>query len=233
MTGSDAAALAPRRLTLPERLFLRLLRWMEMKTFGFKHPFSEELVRSSGFAGALGFGKAVGAAMGGLEKRYGPLVSNLIMGFAGLWNGCRYCGVGHMYAANLLHFKATSRLYPIAEADVPWLQELSYEESMVRVRGMLAEEEFAEHLRIIERLFQLYEGAQPQNEEDRLLALALASWAWLNECSAPITFDMQVKDVPAILDKKERDLILDRYRAARDARSRRLTARASPSVQAS
>lgn len=224
MTGE--LALAPRPLNFAERLFLRLLRWMEMKTFGFKHPFSEELVRSSGFFGALNFGKAVGKAMAGLEKRYGLLVSNLIMGFAGLWNGCRYCGVGHLYAANLLHFKATGRLYPIAEEDVPWLQELSYEESMVRVRGLLADEEFAEHLRIIERVYELREGAEAKNEEDRLLQLALASWAWLNECSAPISFDMQVKEVPAILEKGERERLLDRYRAARDARSRRLAARA-------
>jgi len=224
---SEALALAPRSLTWAERLFLRLLRWMEMKTFGFKHPFSEELVRSSGFVGALNFGKAVGKAMAGLEKRYGLLVSNLIMAFAGLWNGCRYCGVGHLYAANLLHFKATGRLYPIAEADVPWLQELSYEESMVRVRGMLSDEEFDEHLRIIERLYEIRGGAESKNEEDRLLALALASWAWLNECSAPITFDMQVKDVPAILEKGERERLLDRYRAARDARSRRIAARAA------
>ncbi|MDI1443841.1 hypothetical protein [Polyangium sp. 6x1] len=224
---NDELALVPRPLTWPERLFLRLLRWMELKTFGFKHPFSEELVRSSGFVGALNFGKAVGKAMGGLEKRYGLLVSNLIMGFAGLWNGCRYCGVGHLYAANLLHFKATGRLYPIAESDVPWLQELSYDESMVRVRGMLADEEFDEHLRIIERLYGLRGGAEAQNEEDRLLQLALASWAWLNECSAPITFDMQVQDVPAILEKTERGRILERYRAARDARSRKVAARAT------
>jgi hypothetical protein len=164
----------------------------------------------------------VGGTVADLEKHYGLLVANLIMAFAGLWNGCPYCSVGHFYAANLVFFKTTGRLYPIAESDVPELQRMTYEQSMERVREILSSDELAEHFRIVERLFQLYTGAEIKTDEDRLLSAALASWGWLNECSVPITYDMQVQEIPPILDKKERELVANRYRAARDAQARRL-----------
>jgi hypothetical protein len=211
----------PRPLTLAERAVLWLVRKADERRLGYPPPFAEELVRASGARGTIAFGKAVGAAMGGLEKRYGAQVSNLIMGMAGLWNGCRYCGIGHIYAVNLLFFKATGRLYPIAESDVPALQEMSYEASLERVVELLSSDELLEHQRIVVRLFALRQGAEIQGEEDRLLSAALASWAWLNECSVPLTYDMQVKDVPAILEKTERERILERYRAAREAAARR------------
>lgn len=219
MSGRDDTK--PRSLTFGERMLLKLMNSGNRAQLGFNHPFLESVVRASGFRGTIAFMRDVGGTVAELEKHYGLLVANLIMAFAGLWNGCPYCSVGHFYAANLLFFKSTGRLYPIAESDVPELQVMTYDQSMERTRQLLSSEELAEHFRIIERLFQLYTAAEIKTEEDRLLTAALASWGWLNECSVPITYDMQVQEIPAILDKKERELVVNRYRAARDAQSRR------------
>jgi hypothetical protein len=212
----------PRPLSLSERAVLWLVNWGDKRKFGFPPPFAEEMVRSSGAKGTIAFGKAVTSAMGGLEKKYGPQVSNLVMGMSGLWNGCRYCGIGHIYALNLVYFKSTGRLYPIAETDVPSLQDMSYDDSLARVSELLSSDEFIEHQRIVRRLFELRQGAEITNEEDRLFSAALAAWAWLNECSIPLTYDMLVKDVPALLEKNERESVLSRYRAARDLWAKRL-----------
>jgi len=213
---NDAAP--PRTLTPPERLILWLMRESDRLVTGVPNPFVEELVRRSGFRAILTFLVVATKVSRSLDKRYGLVLSNVVTGFVGMWNGCRHCGVGHIYAANLVHFDETGELYPIAEVDVPLLEEMTYEASMARVRELLAGEAFAEHLRVLERLYALRSGAEPRGEEDRLLALALACWAWMNDCSVPVTYDMQVKVVPAIMDKRRRARVVDRYRAKRDGR---------------
>lgn len=218
MSRDDEKDPFKRPLSLVERMILKVMVAGQTAQFGFAHPFMENIVRTSGVRGSLAFMRDIGKTVGAIEKHFGPLVGNLVMGFSGLWNGCPYCGVGHIYALNIVYFKMTGLLYPISERDVVDLQNMPYEESMAYARNVLsASDELVEHYRVVERLFQLYTGETPKSEEDKILSAALGAWGWLNECSIPITYDMQIEEIPAIIPEKDRKGTIHRYRAARDA----------------
>lgn len=209
-----------RRLNLVERAILKVMVAGQTAQFGFAHPFMENIVRTSGIRGSLAFMRDIGSVVGQIEKHFGPLVGNLIMGFSGMWNGCPYCGVGHIYALNIVYFKMTGLLYPISERDVVDLLDMPYEESMAHARAVLASDELVEHYRVVDRLFQLYTGDTPKTAEDKILNAALGAWGWLNECSIPITYDMAVEDIPAIIPEKDKKGVVDRYRAARSVQEK-------------
>jgi hypothetical protein len=215
MKDGENATLRP--LSPIQRMILALYRRIELAQYGFTLPFMESMFRVRGYRGLFAMGDNLTRTIKALEKRYGQLIANLILAWAGLWNGCRYCSIGHVYAVNLLHFRETGRLYPIAESEVPELQELTYPELMERLRHALVGEEFAEQLQVIERMFELFSGAQVISDDDRLLSKALTCWAWLNECTIPVTYDLETSDVPALLLKKDREPVLNRYKAARKA----------------
>lgn len=212
---------ANRPLSFAERLIFKFMVAGQKAQFGFSHPFLENLVRTSGVKGSLAFMRIIPATIGAMEKMFGPLLGNLIMAFTALWNGCPYCGVGHLYAANVLYFQATGLLYPIAEHEIYDLQRMTYEDLLAYVRKQLTSDEHIEHMRVIDRLFQIYNGETPTNDEDKVLSAAIGSWGWLNECSIPVTYDLKLEEIPVMLPAKNREAMVARYRAARDTYSKR------------
>lgn len=205
------------KLSVGQRLFLAAYNPMFATMFGWhQDAINEEYVRTYGISGLLKFGKMIGDVLAVLGKRYGEAEANHIVGFAGLLNGCGFCGVGHNLTANVLLFRDDGSIFPIDEQEIPRLQRLDDDELMSEVESRLQGTKFEKELELLQRMYKLRNGtAEGTTEEDTFLILALDMWLVNNECTITIGLDIEASEVP-IFAKFSRDSELyARYREAR------------------
>ncbi|MGH1343709.1 MAG: hypothetical protein ACRBN8_19285 [Nannocystales bacterium] len=205
------------KLSVGQRLFLAAYNPMFATLFGWhQDAINEEYVRTYGVSGLLKFGKMIGDVLAVLGKRYGEAEANHIVGFAGLLNGCGFCGVGHNLTANVLMFQSDGSIFPIDEQDIPRLQLLEDTELMSEVESQLAGTPYEKELELLQRMYALRCGtAEGTTDEDTYLLLALDMWLVNNECTITIGLDIKPEEVP-IFAKFSRDSDLyARYREAR------------------
>lgn len=176
---------APPRLTLAERVGAQSISWLVRITQGYWPAFTRELVRTYGLDGMRQWGEVVETTAKGLTERFGDENAQVVIGMSAVWNGCAYCTVGHLYAANILYFRRTGRLFPIDEREVPRWHTLTDERLEASTLERLADDEFKDLHRILSRQFQLRrEGpAAVEDDDDRLIIGANAAWDLVNECS--------------------------------------------------
>lgn len=216
----------PRRTLGPGmRLLLRGIHAVNRRTLGYSAPFLDEVVRQYGLRGALTRLTRVQEIAELLEARLGERDAHLLIGFASLWNGCSFCTLGHVHAANLAHFRDTGALLPLAEDELRRRMLADDDAALLaHLRDVLADQHAATLARL-ERQYQLKTGEVPHpallpgtaaatTPEDDLLALAITAYDWLNHCSlvGPET-DELVALSPL---QRDRDL-RRRYAAARQA----------------
>ncbi len=205
------------KLSVGQRLFLAAYNPMFATMFGWhQDAINEEYVRTYGVSGLLKFGKMIGDVLAVLGKRYGEAEANHIVGFAGLLNGCGFCGVGHNLTANVLLFRDNGSIFPIDEQEIPRLQRLDDDDLMAEVESRLKGTKFEKELDLLQRMYALRsENAEGTTEEDTYLLLALDMWLVNNECTIKIGLDIEPEEVP-IFAKFSRDSELyARYREAR------------------
>lgn len=157
----------------------------------------------------------LGITRGAINARYGNVVGNLVLAMTGSLNGCRYCGVGHLYAANVYYFESTGRLFPIDELRTHELQSMPFEALNDYFQESLSDSEFAETRRVLQRVFRLRMGHLPEDDEDRELQRGIDVWDFVNECTIPFGYDVKLENFgPALSDPVPLNVIR-RYRAAR------------------
>jgi hypothetical protein len=143
-------------------------------------------------------------------------LGNLVLAIAGLLNGCRYCGVGHLYAANLYYFQSTGKLLPIDERQTHQLQCMPFEELNDYIRDSLSDSEFAEMSRVMQRVLHLRLGNRPETAEDHEIEHVIDVWNFVNECTIPFGYDAKIEHLgPALSDPVPLDVIR-RYQQARE-----------------
>lgn len=213
-----------------QRSFIGLMRMMTRLAAGYDMgPIQEEMVRTHGVRGAFRLIKMGAEVTGRLTRAVGDADAQLLIGIAAMWNGCRYCVIGHVYSANLFLFRDRKILGPLDEDELIDLMSLTDEESFAEIRRRFAAPEHARTLHRIERLFQLrFRDLDPAEPEDDLLKATIAYWEWLNECTIVLGIDAVPGKVPAIGFMRPTDAFLAEYAQAR-ARSR---ARREPGVDA-
>lgn len=200
------------RLTLPQRLFLRVLDAMTARAIGKPVPWMAEMVRIHGIRRGLVFASATQRANELVTGRYGIRDGQILIGLAAMWNGCVFCSRGHVWAANLYHFRERGELFALDDAEVLPMQQLPDQEALARVLGTLAAPEHARLRELIERQFHLKRGdATGESEEDRYLRVSIATWDWISECSIGTQPDQVFPPDPIARD---RDLC-ERYLRAR------------------
>ena len=206
-----------RKLTTGQRMFLSAYNPFFGRMLGWRQDsINEEFVRTYGISALLRFGKTIGDTLKYLGERYGESEAQHLVGFAGMMNGCRFCGVGHNLTANVMIFKENGKLFPIDELEIPEIQRHSDGEIMELFRDRLRGEEWKELLLRIERMNELRLGAKrSDSDEDLYLGLALDLWAWNNECTIETGFDIDPKDVPSFAQFNRDQALYERYRAAR------------------
>jgi hypothetical protein len=187
---------------------------------GYAVPFGEEMINTLGFRGVAQAGKDLEASSQTVMRLFGDRDGQLLIGMAALWNGCTFCSVGHVHAANLYHLRDHGELFPLDEREVLPLQRLRDVEVMRRLREKFAAPAFARTLALLVRQQELKTGtAADTTPDDEGLRLALAAWDWLNEC----TITTEVVDVPPLCNLARDRQLRARYQAAR-ARSAEVAA---------
>lgn len=184
------------RLRLHERLALRGIDLLGTLSGAFRVPFLEAVVAQYGLRGAFARLGKVEQIVAALEAELGDSDSHFVVGFASLYNGCEFCSLGHIYAANLLYFRATGRLHPLDELEIrDHLRVDSDRELLDFSLGRLAAPEHAPLAALLERQHRLKTGELPHpalgtapadaptERRDDLLAMAISAYDWLNHCS--------------------------------------------------
>lgn len=175
--------------------------------------FMEEMVRTYGIVSLARHGATMSAIRVDAEARYGPVDSQLLLGFASFWEGCTYCSRGHVLAANLFHFRDTGELLDLQAADILTLRRRPDEQILEELRRRFAGRPSL--WAAVQRQHQLLRGqaGEPQ-PDDPLLEATLALGSWLAECTIMLVDD---NTPPPPLHREvasDREL-LDAYRRAR------------------
>lgn len=216
-------------LGLGQRLALRGLHAASRLLAGYAAPLVDEVVRRHGLRGGMARLQQLQTIVDAIEARLGERDAHLVVGWASLWNGCRFCALGHVHAANLAHFRDTGELFPLDEDDLARrLDTDSDAQLLAHLRAMLGERH-PDALARLERLYQLKAGHVPHpaltpgaapnlDRDDDLLALAITAYDWLNPYS--LSADEGPPELVA-LSPLQRD---------RDLRRRHATARAAARV---
>ncbi|MEM9190201.1 MAG: hypothetical protein AAGF12_13535 [Myxococcota bacterium] len=208
-----------KHLTKRQKLFLAAYNPFFGKMLGWRQDsINAEFTRTYGVAALLKFGKTIGDALAYLSERYGEADAQHLVGFAGLMNGCRFCGIGHNLTANVTIFQESGTLFPVDELEIPDLQLRPDEEIMEVFRNRLSNTRWSKLLTLIERMEELRLGSpRTESDDDTYLGLALDLWGWNNECTIETGFNINPKDVPSFAKFNGDRALYERYRAARAA----------------
>lgn len=180
------------KLPLALSLAARLLDAASIRTIGQKTPFLREMLRTHGLLGTMKMLGAITKLSNRCVERYGPRDTNVLIGFAATWNGCRFCSRGHIWAANLYHLRDTGELFALDDAEIPQLQKLSDAELLQTVRDRFAQAGLTRLAGLLERQYHLKLGeAEGSTEDDPYLAATISAWDWMIEC----TIVVEEKDV--------------------------------------
>lgn len=204
-----------RGLTFGQAIFVRLWLGLTWMTMGEADLLTEEYVRTHGVRRFLGWVRAIARTLESLEQRYGDAEAQMIAGFAALWTGCRWCGVGYMYSANLMIFKGDGSLGPVDERLVVKLQTLRDEEVIVELERRLQGPRWQPVRAAMQRQYELHAGiTEALDDDDALLRHTNRMWEWVTECSI-IAMDRELESItPRSGIGRDRALIA-RYRDAR------------------
>lgn len=154
-----------------------------------------------------------------LEQRWGPIEAQLVIGFSAVWSGCRWCGVGHMYAANLELLKREGELGPLDEQEIPGLQNKTDGEVLELLLERFAGPRWQEMNRVLHRQYLLRAGrVEEETRDDQLLQMANLMWEWFNECSITV-MDIDPLAIPSQSFVGKDRKLLQRYREARQRKA--------------
>ncbi len=207
------------RLSVGQRVFVWLWKRLTNAMVGFPDRFAEDWVRTFGVREFLRWSKVTFEVLQLLEKRWGKAEAQMIISFAALWCGCRWCAVGHLYTGNLELFKATGELGPLDERRVAELQFQRDDEVLEVMLEAFSGPRWKEMNTLIHRQFLLRSGqAEEETTDDELLQMANYMWEWVNECSI-MSMDIDPLTIPPQSPIGKEPSVIERYRNARDKRA--------------
>lgn len=174
-------------------------------TMGYVQPIMiEEMIRTFGVGGYMRWAKAAEGVMKLMGGRHDDAIAQLMLGLAAMWNGCTWCGQGHIKAHNVMRHKERGEMFPLDENAIMPLQRLRDSEVLARLRELLADPKYATELRLIERQYELKSlTATGTDDDDDMLRASIAAWDWATECSIMVPPDVVVPaTAPIGKDKK-------------------------------
>jgi hypothetical protein len=205
-------------LTILQRSFVSALRLLTRFSAGYDmQPIQEEMVRTLGVGGTMRMMKLGAQVTSTLSRAVGDYTAQTLIAVAAMWNGCRYCVIGHNYSANLYRFRDLRLLGPLDEDGLVELMSLTDDECHAALRQKFETSE-PRTWHLIDRMFQLrFRNIEPVEPEDQLLKATLAYWEWLNECTIVLGVDAKPGNVPALGFMRPDARLLREYDQARQA----------------
>lgn len=205
-------------LNIFQRSFVSALRMMTKLGAGYDmRPIQEEMVRTLGYGGTMRMMKLGAEITSTLSRAVGDYTAQTLIAIAAMWNGCRYCVIGHNYSANLFRFRDTGVLGPLDEEGLVEMMIQTDDEVLETLRQKFATAE-PRTWHLIERMFQLrFRELDPVEPEDQLLKATLAYWEWLNECTIILGVDARPGSVPALGFMRPPAALIRAYGEAREA----------------
>ena len=205
-------------LNFLQRSFVSALRMLTKVSAGYDmRPIQEEMVRTLGVGGTLRMIKMGAEITSTLSRAVGDYTAQTLISVAAMWNGCRYCVIGHNYSANLYRFRDLRLLGPLDEDGLVELMSLTDDECHAALRQKFETSE-PRTWHLIDRMFQLrFRDIEPVEPEDQLLKATLAYWEWLNECTIVLGVDAKPGNVPALGFMRPDARLLREYDQARQA----------------
>ncbi|MBL9004220.1 MAG: hypothetical protein JNJ46_08240 [Myxococcales bacterium] len=203
-----------RDLTLIERMVMKTIRALTEASEGYFAAFDEEMIRSWGVRGFLKACAIMAKHWARIEKQFGVENAHMVAFYSSMWNGCTYCGYGHLYAHNLNYFQRTGQLFPMREDEIEVRMRATDEEILSWVRTHLSGPEFGDKLRLIQRLYAVRMGSLEPGDaaEDEVLRLSIPFYSFINECS--IVVESLAPPIGRIAKQKA---LIERYQEARAA----------------
>ncbi len=200
-------------LSLVERMVASALEMFSRRFVGFAPPFLREVVQTYGVRGALRRMAEMNEVVVQLEREFGMCDAHVLIGYASLWNGCLYCALGHLYISNLVYFRDTGKLYPLAENEVATWGGWSDTEILASTLARLEGDAFKDLRELLARQVDLKWGrTTAEGRTDELVELSIVAYDWFNRCTIVAPDD---EIVP--LSELARDhALIRRYRNARD-----------------
>lgn len=202
-----------RKLSLGERAVIAMGNVYTRMQFGWvNEAFNELIIRGVGVKGYFGWADAATKTLAALGKRYGDTNAQFVIGWSAMLNGCAWCGVGHIRAANVMLFKDKGVLFPIDDAEILALQRKTDDEILAVARERLAGK-YDDVLALFERVSALKRGVAA-TDDDAALLLGISAWDWVNECSVLLD---PAQPVPAQAPINKDKAAMAAYDAARAA----------------
>ncbi|MFK7987791.1 MAG: hypothetical protein AB8I08_17370 [Sandaracinaceae bacterium] len=179
-------------------------------------PFNAELVRTFGTRKAIEYLTVLGNISTRAEKLWGEADSQMMVGMSAFWNGCLYCSVGHVRAANIAIHRDRKLLCPLTHYRIPALSELKDGEAISAIRKSLAGDDYASTRRLANRMYELkIEGAESTgSDEDEMLLALVDGWSFLNDCSILSGVDARADRVPPLSIVAKDKALVQRYQDA-------------------
>ncbi len=174
-------------------------------------------MRAHGLLGLVQWRAAAAAAERGLAERFEPFEVQALLGITALLDGCGWCSVGHLYAANLIYLREYGMLLPLDERDVARLQRMRDPDLRMVLLSSLVGPDMERLRGALERLFALKLEGEAPGEEDGCLVELIAAWGAVTRCSVTAEWS---GEVPPLSPMVSWDLgLIQRYRQQRERRA--------------
>ncbi len=185
-------------LSLTQRLVASLFDAATYSRMRSSLPFATKLIRQFGTKDAFRYFLLLGDVGPHAEKVLGEADGQLLIALSAMWNGCRFCALGHCLAANMVRFRDEGLMCPLTHVEMMRLQTQRDDAAMARIEEVLSAPEYDRTRKLAHRMYELEFGiAGVGTEHDKLLAGLLATWAWLSECSI-LAMDTSPHEIPPL-----------------------------------
>ena len=186
-----------------DRLATRVLERIGRQLWGFPPRLMGPIVAHLGPVSALAWFVGNMPRYERTLRALGPLRTHLACTLISLYNGCRYCAFGHLYAVELVYLEKRDRLFPLDARSVPEWIGLHPTELRRRMVEVLQQADLHGEVRCVDTTLALATGAQRAvDAEEARIAHLVSMFRVLND--AGIAGDVEPDEAHDPLNKDVR-----------------------------
>ncbi len=186
-----------------DRFAVRVLEWLGQQLWGFRPRLMGPIVHQMGAVKALGWFVRNMPRYERTLRVLGPLRTHMAATLVSLYNGCRYCSFGHLYAVELIHLEQRGELFPLDARSVPDWIGLRPAELRRRMVDVLQQADLHGEALWVDRTLALASGSQrPVDAPEARIAHLVSMFRVLND--AGIAGDVEPDEAHDPLNKDVR-----------------------------